>query len=441
MQFTSTRNSNLKVSFSQAVRDCIPDDGGVFVPSSIEDMRRWIYYIDETTSFASIAGSLTSALMHEEFSPIICETIATAAFPVEPVVKQLDGSLFMTEMYHGFTGCHRDYGVSYLVSYLETTLQLKGGKAVFLDFTHGGLGALLSKILKDKKNIKAVLVYQKGTVRGLDEESLVWNGGNIYPVEMEGSEAEIKAAISEVFADREFVQANGLTVANTTNVCRLLGQIFFFPYSFAQVKKKFNGEFYYAMGAGNYGSLMAGLYSWRFALPVNGFYVPSTTALARSANGSPVVLDSLVDLKVRGETNPAVPANLERLESFFGKNEMMMRNFIYPCDVSEEQRDAAAKELYMKYGIFADKETASAYAVVKENCSEVFDEDGAFILTAYNHPSLSSDYCRHVIGEAPEMPDEIKASFVPVQLGRPVIASVEELKKIAGSLFNAANPS
>lgn len=435
MQFTSTRNSNLKVSFSQAVRDCIPDDGGVFVPSSIEDMRRWIYYIDETTSFASIAGSLTSALMHEEFSPIICETIATAAFPVEPVVKQLDGSLFMMEMYHGFTGCHRDYGVSYLVSYLETTLQLKGGKAVFLDFTHGGLGALLSKILKGKKNIKAVLVYQKGTVRGLDEESLVWNGGNIYPVEMEGSEAEIKAAISEVFADREFVQTNGLTVANTTNVCRLLGQIFFFPYSFAQVKKKFNGEFYYAMGAGNYGSLMAGLYSWRFALPVNGFYVPSTTALARSANGSPVVLDSLVDLKVRGETNPAVPANLERLESFFGKNEMMMRNFIYPCDVSEEQRDAAAKELYMKYGIFADKETASAYAVVKENCSEVFDEDGAFILTAYNHPSLSSDYCRHVIGEAPEMPDEIKASFVPVELKRPVVSNASEIRKIIESLW------
>lgn len=436
MQFTSTRNSNLTVSFSQAVQDCIPDDGGVFVPSSIEDMRRWIYYIDETTSFSSIAGSLTSALMHEEFSPIICETIATAAFPTEPVVRQLDGSLFMTEMYHGFTGCHRDYGVSYLVSYLETTLQLKGGKAVFVDFTHGGLGALMSKILKGKKNIKAVLVYKKGTVRGLDEDSLAWNGGNIYPVEMEGTEAEIKAAISEVFADREFVQANGLTVANTTNVCRLLGQIFFFPYSFAQIKNKFNGELYYAMGAGNYGSLIAGLYSWRFALPVNGFYVPSTPALARSANGYPVVLDSLVDLKARGEANPAVPANLERLESFFGKNAMMMRNFIFPCDVSETQRDAAAKELYMKYGIFADKETASAYAVVKENCSEVYDEDGAFILTAYNHPSLSSDYCRHVIGEAPEMPEEIKASFEPFELKRPIITNAAELKKIAGSLWN-----
>ena len=189
------------------------------------------------------------------------------------------------------------------------------------------------------------------------------------------------------------------------------------------------------MGAGNYGSLIAGLYSWRFALPVSGFYVPSTAALARSASGAPVVLDSLVELEKRGETNPAIPANLERLESFFGKNEMMMRNFIYPCDVSEAQRDAAAKELYMKYGLFADKDTASAYAVVKENCSEVYDEDGAFILTAYNHPSLSSDYCRHVIGEAPEMPEEIKASFVPVELKRPSVSGASELRKIVEGLW------
>ena len=62
MKFTSTRNKNLSVGFSQAVKECYPSDGGVFVPSSIEDMRRWIYYINENTSFTSIAGSLTSAL-------------------------------------------------------------------------------------------------------------------------------------------------------------------------------------------------------------------------------------------------------------------------------------------------------------------------------------------------------------------------------------------
>lgn len=93
MEFTSTRNSSLSVPFSKAVRDCIPEDGGVFVPSSIEDLRRWVNFIDENTSFTSIAGSLTSALMHEEYSPIVCETIATKAFPTSPKVRQLDDNL------------------------------------------------------------------------------------------------------------------------------------------------------------------------------------------------------------------------------------------------------------------------------------------------------------------------------------------------------------
>ena len=434
MQFTSTRNRDLSVPFSKAVRDCIPEDGGVFIPSSIEDLRRWIYYIDETTSFTSIAGSLTSALIKDEYSPIICETIATDAFPVEPKVKQLDDHIFLMELYHGFTGYHRDYGVSYLCSYLEATLQLTGEKAVFLDFTHGGLGALLSKVLKGKKNIKAVLVYKKGTVRGIDEDSLIWNGGNIYPVEMEGSEEEIKSVIKSIYEQRDFVKEHNITVANTTNVCRLLSQLFFFPYSFAQIKKKVDGDIYYAMDAGNYGTLMAGLYSWRFALPVSGFYIPSTPSLAKSASGSQVVLDSLTELKKRGDINPTAPANIERLESFFENNELMMRNFVYPADISEKQREKAAKELYMKYGVFADKETANAYAVTLEAGEEIMEDEGSFVLMANNHPSLSSEYCRHVTGETPEMPENIRQSMKPVELNRPLIKTAEELKRIIQSL-------
>ena len=34
MIFTSTRNDKLEVSFSRAVKDCLPEDGGVFVPSA-----------------------------------------------------------------------------------------------------------------------------------------------------------------------------------------------------------------------------------------------------------------------------------------------------------------------------------------------------------------------------------------------------------------------
>lgn len=432
MIFTSTRNDKLEVSFSRAVKDCLPEDGGVFVPSAnaFEDLRRWIYYINENTSFTSIAGTLTSAFMQNEFSPIICQTIAEKAFPFSPVISQLDDNLFNLELYHGYTGCYRDFGVSYLCSYLETTHELNGGNSVFVDFTHGELGTLLAKVLRGKKHIKAVVVYEQGSVRGLEHEDYIWNGGNILPLEMEGSEEEIKAAIASLFADKDFVAKNNLTLANTTNVCRLMAQVFHFPYAFAQIKHKVDGDIFYSMEAGNYGMLAAGLYSWRFALPVNGFYVPATPALGVDAAGYAQILDSFVSLNKRGGVDPIVPSNIERLETFFGNNSLMIRNFVFPAKVNERAREKAAKELFIKYGIFADPGTASAYAAAKES-SELGagGEDDALILVSQNHPALNSRYCRLVVGETPILPEEIAATTRPVRLNRPVVANAAELKK------------
>ena len=437
MIFTSTRNNKLEVSFSRAVKDCLPEDGGVFVPAAnaFEDLRRWIYYINETTSFTSIAGTLTSAFMQNEFSPIICQTIAEKAFPFSPIITQLDENLFNLELYHGYTGCYRDFGVSYLCSYLETTHELNGGDSVFVDFTHGELGTLLAKVLRGKKHIKAVLVYEKGSVRGLENEDYMWNGGNILPLEMEGSEAQIKSAIAGLFTDKDFVAAHNLTLANTTNVCRLMAQVFHFPYAFAQIKNKVDGDIFYSMEAGNYGMLAAGLYGWRFALPVNGFYVPATAALGVDAAGYAQILDSFVSLKKRCGVDPVFPANIERLETFFGSNSLMIRNFVFPQAVNERQREKAAKELFIKYGVFADPGTASAYAAAKE--SSDFDEggeaDSALVLVSQNHPALNSHYCRLVVGETPDMPENIAATLKPVRLNREVITGADQLKKVIQS--------
>ena len=433
MIFTSTRNSKLEVSFSRAVKECLPEDGGVFVPSptAFEDLRRWTYYINEQTSFTSIAGTLTSAFMQNEFSPIICQTIAEKAFPFSPVITQLDENLFNLELYHGYTGCYRDFGVSYLCSYLETTHELNGGNSVFVDFTHGELGTLLAKVLRGKKHIKAVLVYEPGSVRGLEPADYVWNGGNILPLEMEGTEAQIKSAIAKLFADKEFVAEHNLTLANTTNVCRFMAQVFHFPYAFAQIKNKVDGDIFYSMEAGNYGMLAAGLYSWRFALPVNGFYVPATAALGVDGAGYAQILDSFVSLKKRNGADPVFPANIERLEAFFGDNALMIRNFVFPQSVNERQREKAAKELFIKYGVFADPGTASAYAAAKESAdlAEGGEADSALVLVSQNHPSLSSHYCRLVVGETPDMPENIAATLKPVRLDRDVIKNPEELKK------------
>lgn len=428
MILTSTRNPEIKVPFSKGIINSIPQDGGLYVPSKLQDLRRWIMYTDENTSFQNIAGTLTSAFINEEFSPIICEKIATEAFPHEPVLKQLDDNLFTLELYHGFTGCHRDYGVSYLCSLLETMLTMNGGNAIFLDYTRGELGSILAKTLKGKKNLKAVLLCKKGEYRGLKDEDLYWNGGNIYPLEVEGNNG--KDLIREVFADTAFSEEYNLTVANTANFGRLMGHFFFFPYAFSRIKNKVHSDIYYALAPGNYSNLVAGLYSWRFALPLGGFVLPSTGALTTDTCGSTLLLDSIVSMEKRSKTDPSDPSNLERLEDIFSANSLMIRNFVYPSAVTNEEVDQAAKELFIKYGIFADRHTGRAYAALKNRSEDIFDDEGAAVLIARDDPALSQSYCRHTLGEAPEQSEKIKDALKPTILNRPCVTTAEEIKNV-----------
>jgi len=428
MILTSTRNPEIKVPFSKGIINSIPQDGGLYVPSNLQDLRRWIMYTDENTSFQNIAGTLTSAFINEEFSPIICEKIATEAFPHSPVMKQLDENLFTLELYHGWTGCHRDYGVSYLCSLLETMLTMKGGNAVFLDYTRGELGSILSKTLKGKKNLKAVLLCKKGEYRGLNEEDLFWNGGNIYPLEIESDNG--KDLIRQVFADTEFAEEHNLTVANTANFGRLMGHLFFYPYAFSRIKNKVHSDIYYALAPGNYSNLVAGLYSWRFALPLGGFVLPSTGALTTDIRGNTLLLDSIVSMEKRNKTDPSDPSNLERLEEIFSASSLMIRNFVYPSTVTNEDVDQATKELFIKYGIFADRHTGRAYAALKNRQDEIFEDEGAAVLIARDDPARSQSYCRHTVGEVPEQSEMVKEALKPFIMDRPCITTAEEIKAV-----------
>ena len=110
-----------------------------------------------------------------------------------------------------------------------------------------------------------------------------------------------------------------------------------------------------------------------------------------------------------------------------------MRHFVFPASLSEKQIDSAAKELFVKYKIYPDRHTASAYAAClakKQN----FDQDGSTVLIARDSPSLSEDFVRHTIGEVPPMKDSIKESLMKTRTGRSEIKDVCELKSIIQKL-------
>ncbi len=434
MKFLSTRNSSKQVDFSQAILKCLPPDGGLYVPAYSENLSPWIAHLNNETSFDSIAGSLTAALLKEEFSPIISEAIASNAFPFSPVLKKLDDSFFVLELFHGPTGTHKDFGLSYLASCLEYVLIMQGKKATVLASTDGETGAAIVSALREKEHIKAVLLYAKGTMKGFKESDCVWNGGNIYPVEVDGDKNTCYELTRAIYSKPDLIEKYSLTLANTANIGRLLPHTFLYMYAFSRIKNQLVDNLFYAMPAGNYGNVVAGLYGWKYALPLNGIITNCTSTLTQDALGKCSVLDSLVPLQKRGPADPVEPSNIERLEEIFATHPAVLKALVFPTAVSDEDAISGSQELFMKYSEFFDLETSRAYEAAKRD--GVFQEDSgsSVVLVATKDPSLCAASIKTLCGESPVMSEALKSVYAPIKPVKKIPASIEAVEQILTEL-------
>lgn len=415
MELVSTRNSRKKVSFRNAVLDCIPPDGGLYVPANEADLRPWILYMDEQTSFSSVAGTLTSALLKEEFSPVVCERIAGSAFgSFSPQIRQVDEHLYSLELYHGPTGCHKDFGFMWFSSALEHILTMEDRTAVVLAATGGMTGRSLASAFAGKKRLKMILVFAKGALAGIDPSMLAWNGGNIWPVEIDGSLEDAQKLVRGVYSDRSLVTQYGLTLANTMNIGRLLPQVFFYMFAFSRLRKKVRGEIFYGVPSGNYGNLVAGLYAWKFSLPVNGFITDATSLLSCDISGRCRCSDSSVPLKDRGFADPALPSNIERLEQVFEVNPAMLRGLVFPSEVPQSEVPSLIEEACSKYGLTLDSSAALAYGAVKRAKDRIDSDEGTVVLVSKDHPAFESFAGGRLCDLSGEMRDRLALASVPV---------------------------
>jgi threonine synthase len=405
-------------------------DGGLYVPATEADFRNWILYLNKQTTFQSIAATLTSALIWDEFSPIISEAIAVQAFPYSPVMRQIDDSLYLLELFHGPTGCHKDFGISYLFACLEYVLLMKGKKALVAAVSTGTISSSIVHALKGKKHITALLLFPEGTMKGFTDEDCVWGGGNLLPVEVKGSLEDCFRLAKELFAHRDYVEKYSLTVANTANVGRLLPQTFFYMYAFSRLKGSVLGDIYYALEAENYGDIVSGLYSWRFSLPVHGFITNCTPNLTADAYNRAEILDSLIPLNERESANPAHPSNLERLEDIFAANSAVMNGLIFPAHVSDSDTESACKELFMRYGELVEPGAACAYAASKQYNGLADDEGGATVLVVRDHPALFAEQIRHWCGEEPKIPEKFEQDKRQYTSKMSILPQISELIKI-----------
>lgn len=380
------------------------------MPDQVIDIRQFFLHMDEKITYPELVATVAPTLLQGELNPFSASRVAESAFDFEPELIRLDDNLSILNLYKGPTGFFKDFGIAFLAAVMEELLK-KSGQALILSAARGDTGVSMAHAFSKRKGICSVLVYPSGPIRGLDPATFVPNGGNIIPIQIKGTFDDCQRLIMETINDREFSGRYGVTCANAINPGRLLPQTFYYLYAFIKIKKYLSGDLVFSVPSGNFGNLIAGLYAWKFGMPVNGFIAAmnANNAFGDYIRGNPFVPRPLVNTNSPA-LDVSVPSNYERLASFYKEAPAVMRNMVYPASIGDDLTQWTIEHAWKKYKIHIDPHTAVALAAA-EQVSAAHEWSGHVhtVVLATGHPAKEADLVRKATGQAIDIPESLQA--------------------------------
>jgi threonine synthase len=392
--------------------------------------------MDGETRYNELLTAVTLALFGSDLNPGSAARIAEKTCTYEPELISLEGKagqLSILKLYNGPTGTFLDFSINYLASLLEELLP-PDGSAVVVSAVRG-TGISVAKAFLGRRGITAVLLYPKSfPITGLDESAFINRGGNIIPIQVEGSADDCQDLVNALIRDRVFSTRYNITSANAINPGRLLSQVFYYLYGFILQKKDLAGELIFSIPTGNLGSLIAGLYAWKFGMPVNGFIAAMNS---NNAAGNFINSGTFRPQPLIATASPVLdiarPSNLERLESFFDEAPVVMKNMVFPVSVDDRTTLETIKNVRQKYGIFLDPQSAVAFAAAER--TEGKDFDGRLVVFATEHPALFAETVYRACGEHIEIPERFKAFGKKTEPIAGIKPDLESFEHVIASCF------
>ncbi|RZK86840.1 MAG: threonine synthase, partial [Pedobacter sp.] len=271
MQFYSTNNKDLRVSFKEAVFNSMPLDKGLYMPEAIPQLPASFIDNIEKYSLTEIAYEVASALLKDEIPANDLKALVEEAANFDAPVVPLDDNTFVLELFHGPSLAFKDFGARFMSRVMG--YYLKDGEQLLdvLVATSGDTGGAVALGFLGVANTRVTILYPKGKVSPIQEQQLTTLGQNIRAIEIDGTFDDCQALVKQAFADEELNKKFRLTSANSINISRLIPQTFYYFNAYAQLKRKGFKEVVFSVPSGNFGNIGAGLLAYKMGLPVKQF--------------------------------------------------------------------------------------------------------------------------------------------------------------------------
>ena len=287
MYYMSTRNTDLKFKSAEAIKKGLSEDGGLFVPAEIPqlkeaDIKKLVgkSYIERAnfilkkylTDFtvAEIADCTNGAYGDGHF----------ASEKVAPVVKLSDGK-YILELWHGPTCAFKDMALQILPRFMTTAMKKTGEdkKIVILVATSGDTGKAALEGFKDVEGTEIIVFYPGDGVSDIQKlQMITQEGANVYVAGIDGNFDDAQSGVKAIFTDEKFadrLEASGyaLSSANSINWGRLVPQIVYYISAYCDMIEsgeiELGEKINVCVPTGNFGNILAAYYARKMGLPVN----------------------------------------------------------------------------------------------------------------------------------------------------------------------------
>jgi threonine synthase len=404
MLFASTRDPALTATLSEALRQGIAPDGGLYVPERLPAFRPADF--DGADTLAEVAERLlapfvTGDPLAGQLSGIVREAFDFPA-PLERI-EAAEDRVSVLELFHGPTAAFKDFGARFLAACLARQPHHSSRPVTILVATSGDTGGAVAAAFHGQPWAEVIVLFPRGLVSPRQQQQLTCWGRNVHALAVDGTFDDCQRLVKEAFADRALNHRFELSSANSINIGRLLPQTVYYAASSLAVWRQEGQAPGYVVPSGNLGNVVACLWARAMGLPIG------PVELAHNAN--PAVPHYFATGEWRPRPSVATlasamdvgnPSNMERLQKLYPDwRELASQAHAHVVD--DDQIRARIVSDYRALGETWCPHTATA-AQVYADLDAGSRRDHHWVLVATAHPAKFNEIVEPLIHEEVAVP-------------------------------------
>ncbi len=466
--YKSTRNSETKVTASQAILSGLAPDGGLYVPEDFPvldvPLERLAGMTYQETAFEVMKLFLTD-FTQEELKGCIARAYDDKFDTPSIAPMRKCRNAWYLELFHGQTIAFKDMALS-ILPHLLTTAAAKCGEnreIVILTATSGDTGKAALAGFADVPGTRIMVFYPKNGVSPIQEKQMVTQEGkNVCVAGIRGNFDDAQSMVKQLFTDpdlRRELSERGyrFSSANSINIGRLIPQVVYYVYAYGRLLQEEAvrpGEpVNFTVPTGNFGNILAAYYASRIGIPVKqlicasnenkvlfdffktGIYDRNREFLLTTSPSMDILISSNLERMIyeaAGEDADQCRKYMEDLQRSgrYEIDESMKKNLcMYRGGyASVEETAAQIRKVFETEGYLLDPHTAVA-SFVCDRFREESGDDTPTVIVSTASPYKFTRSVMEALGRSDESADDFAlADQISALTGVPVPAAVSQIR-------------